>query len=277
MLYFSYNAFCLGVLIFLAISLSNFIYVWLCRMWKVEIVEFAIFLDPFFSILRKKINGTVYQLGWLPIGAYIKPLGMLKKDLESIAIKELPFSFLHKSGTMQRVLRLIPSLVWLFTLLLSLCTLKGPGNIFQATTEMLKYIFLAGRTMFGFSAANELVVSTEAMLMDKNIISFALTLLIAIVLVLTLLSKLVGIYSRDGNGMNWLIKLPGYVIVAFGAYLTFWKIPTFVFSFFSFRQNVSYILSFTLGLYLVGLLAFILAMIFGKLKTVRLTSVSDGW
>lgn len=268
MLYFSYNAFCLGALIFLAISLSNFIYVWLCKMWKVTIMEFAIFLDPFFSILRKKINGTTYQLGWLPIGAYIKPLGMLKEDLGSIAIKELPFSFLHKSRTKQRVLRLIPSLVWLFVLLLSLCTLKGPGNIFQATAEMLNYIILAIRTMFGLNAANELVARTNDLLIDKNIISVALTLLISILLVLTSLSKLVGIFSRDEKSISWLIKLPGYVIIAFGAYLTFWKIPTFVSSFFSFHQNVSYVLSFTLGLYLIGLLSFIVAMIFGKLKMV---------
>lgn len=267
MLHFSYNAFCLGALIFLAISLSNFIYVWLCSMWKVKIIEFSIFLNPYFSLLKKEINGTIYQLGWLPIGAYIKPLGMVKGDLGGIAIEELPFSFLNKSRTKQLLLRLIPSLVWLFVLLFSLCTLKGPGNILQTTAEMFYYILVAIKTMFGLSAANELVMMTNSMLIDANIISFALTLLISILLVLTSLTKIIGIYTQDGKNINWLIKLPGFIITIFGVYLTFWKIPIFVFSFFSFHQNVSYILSFTLGLYLIGLLVFILAMILVKLKT----------
>jgi membrane-associated protease RseP (regulator of RpoE activity) len=275
MLHFSYNSFCLGALIFLAISLSNFIYVWLCKVWKVKITEFSIFLNPFFSLLKKEINGTIYQLGWLPIGAYIKPLGMLKADLGSISIKELPFSFLNKSRTKQLLFRLIPSLVWLFALLLSLCTLKGPGNIFQTTAEMFYYILVAIKTMFGLSAANELVMRTNNMLIDNNIISFALTLLISVFLVLTSLSKIMGIYSQDGKNINWMIKLPGFFIIIFGVYLTFWKIPTFVFSFFSFRQNVSYVLSFILGLYLIGSLAFVLAMILEKLKTSKLASVTD--
>ncbi|SDH36269.1 hypothetical protein [Chitinophaga filiformis] len=273
--HFSYNAFCLGVLIFLAISLSNFIYVWLCKMWKVKITEFSIFLNPGFSLLKKEINGIIYQLGWLPLGAYIKPLGMLKEDLGSIAKEELPFSFLNMSRTKQLLFRLIPSLVWLLVLLLSLCALKGPGNIFQSTVEMLSYISVAIKTMFGLSAANEFVMRTNNMLIDNDILSFALTLLISMFLVLTLLSKMMGIFAGDGKKINWLIKLPGFIIIIFGLYLAFWKIPTFVFSFFSFRQNVSYILSFILGLYLIGLVVFMLAMILVKLKTGKLASVSD--
>ena len=272
--HFSYNAFCLGVLIFLAISLSNFIYVGLCKMWRVKITEFSIFLNPGFSLLKKEINGIIYQLGWLPLGAYIKPLGMLKEDLGSIAKEELPFSFLNMSRTKQMLFRLIPSLVWLLVLLLSLCALKGPGNIFQSTVEMLSYILIAIKTMFGLSAANEFVMRTNNMLNDNDILSFALTLLISMFLVLTLLSKMMGIFAGDGKKINWLIKLPGFIIIIFGLYLAFWKIPTFVFSFFSFRQNVSYILSFILGLYLIGLVVFTLAMILVKLKTSKLVSVS---
>ncbi len=276
MLHFSYNAFCLGVLIFLAISLSNIIYVWLCKMWKVKITEFSIFLNPTsFPLFKKEINGTMYQLGWLPIGAYIKPLGMLKEDLVSITKEELPFSFLNKSRTKQSLFHLIPSLVWLFVLLLSLCALEGPGNILQTTAGMFNYILVAIKTMFGLSAANEFVTRTTNMLVDKNIISFALILLISMFLVLGSLSKVMTIYAREGKNINWLIKLPGFIITIFGMYLAFWKIPTFVFSFFSFRQNVSYILSFTVGLYLIGFLVFILAMLLVKLKTSKVASVPD--
>lgn len=49
------------------------------------------------------------------------------------------------------------------------------------------------------------------MLIDKNIISFALKLLISIFLVLSSLSKIMSIYSREGKNINWLIKLPGFI------------------------------------------------------------------
>jgi hypothetical protein len=51
-------------------------------------------------------------------------------------------------------------------------------------------------------------------------------------------------------------------------YLIFWKIPVFVFSFFSFGQNISYIVSFLLGLYLIGSVIFILTMILIKRNTI---------
>jgi hypothetical protein len=269
MLLINYNAFLLGAMVFLVISLSNVIYVWLCKIWKVKILEFSIFLNPWFSLLKKEMNGTIYTLGWLPVGAYIKPLGMLKEDSQNIPIEELPFSFLSKSRTKQVLFRLTPSLVCLFTLLVSIYALKGSGNLLHAFDEMFNYILFAIKTMFGLSAHSELVKRTNDMLIDKNSIAFALTLLISMYLILTSLTKITSLYPQDAKKGNSLIKLIGYIVTIFGAYLTFWKIPAFVFSFFSFHRNVSYIVSFLLGVYFIGSLIFILAMILVKLSTIR--------
>jgi hypothetical protein len=268
MVLFNYNAFLFGAIVFLAISLSNAIIVWLCKIWKVKIIEFSIFLNPWFSLLKKEINGTIYKLGWLPIGAYIKPLGMSKEDSQNILVEELPFSFLSKSRSKQVLFRLTPTLVWVFMLLLSLYALKGSGNIFQAIEEMFNYMLFAIKAMFGLSSHSELVKRTSNFLIDKNIISFALVILISMYLVLAPVSKIMTIYS-DEKKVNKLIKLAGSIVIIFGVYLIFWKIPTFVFSFFSFRQNTSYIVSFLLGLYFIGSLFFILAMIVVKLSSVR--------
>ncbi|MBO9204205.1 MULTISPECIES: RIP metalloprotease [Niastella] len=270
MFIFSYNAFRLGAMVFLAISLSNFIYVWLCKIWKVKIIEFAFFLNPWFSLLKKEINGTTYILGWLPLGAYIKPLGMSKEDAKGIVKEEIPFSFFSKPRAKQILFRLTPFFVWLFVLLLSVYTLKSSSNFLQAVEEMGNYILLVIKTMFGSISDSEFVKRTNNILYDKNIISFSLTLLISMYIILTPMTKIMNLYSRDEKKPHWLIRIVGFIVTIFVMYLALWKIPVFVFSFFSFHQNIIYIASFLLGLYFIGALIFVLAVILVKLNTIRL-------
>ncbi|OQP56077.1 hypothetical protein A4H97_21095 [Niastella yeongjuensis] len=266
MLLLNYNAFLLGAIIFLAISLSNFIYVWLCKIWKVRILEFSIFLNPWFSLLKRNINGVVYKLGWIPMGAYIKPLGMTEEELKDIPAEELPFSFSGKPRTLKVLFRFAPILVLLFVLLISLFTLKGPGNLFQAISEMYNYMAFAIKVMFDAHLKSEFVTMTNNMLVDKNIVSFALVIMITVYLVINLFSTL---YAYDEKKDNKLSKLVSFIVIIFAAYLTFWKIPVFVISFFSLRQNITYLVSFFLGLYLIGVLIFMLVMFLIKLTTTK--------
>ncbi|MBO9200796.1 MULTISPECIES: hypothetical protein [Niastella] len=263
----SYNAFLLGAIIFLAVSLCNLMYIWLCKIWKIKIVEVSIFLNPGFSLVKKEVNGIVYILGWLPVGTIIKPLGESKEDLEKMAIEELPYTFSSKSRTKQVLFRLSDSLVWLVFLFVSLFALKGPGNILRAIDEMFNYVEFALKTMFDSSLHNEFVNRTNSLLMDSNIIAFASILLIVMYLVITPLSKIPSLFPEDGRKTNGLIKLIGYAVGIFVTYMTLWKIPKFVFPFFSFGQIISYLISSLLGLYIVGSLFFLLTMCVAKFKT----------
>lgn len=270
MTYFSPNAFILGVMVFLAISLSNFVYAWLCNVWKIKIIEFTIFINPWFSIYKKVINGTTYILGWLPLGSSIKPLGMLKEDFEKLSTSDKQFSFLSKTKNKQLLFRLAPFFVWLFILLLSLYTLRNPSDIFLSTQEMSNYIIYGIRSMFGSISHDEFINSTVFILKGKNIVSFALILLISMYIVLTPLSKTMSLYSNDEKKRHWLLKVTGFLIFIFVLYLTFWKIPSFVFSFFTFGQSIAYIFSFLIGLFSIGILVFMLVMILVKLNSTTL-------
>lgn len=266
MFLFNSNAFLLGAIIFLAISLSNFIYVWLCKIWKVKILEFSIFLNPWFSLLKKEINGTIYKLGWVPIGAYIKPLGMTGEESKDITAEELLFAFSNKPRALRVLFRFAPVLALLFVLLVSLFTLKGPGDLLPAIEGMYNYMAFAFKAMFDTRLKSELVTMTNNLLVDVNIISFALVVMITVYLVINLLTTF---YAYDEKKDNKLSKIVSSIVIIFAAYLTFWKIPIFVFSFFSLRQNVSYLVSFLLGLYLIGALIFIIVMFLIKLTTAK--------
>ncbi|AID37549.1 M50 family membrane-associated zinc metalloprotease [Candidatus Walczuchella monophlebidarum] len=42
------------------------------KLFKIRVYRFVIFFDPWFSIFEKKIGSTVYGIGWLPLGGYVK-------------------------------------------------------------------------------------------------------------------------------------------------------------------------------------------------------------
>ncbi|AGW85908.1 Putative zinc metalloprotease [Blattabacterium sp. (Nauphoeta cinerea)] len=58
-------------------ELGHFI---LAQLFKVRVERFFLFFDPWFSIFKKKIGHTIYGIGWLPLGGYIKISGMMMDD-----------------------------------------------------------------------------------------------------------------------------------------------------------------------------------------------------
>jgi regulator of sigma E protease len=47
------------------------------KLFKVRVEKFYLFMDPYFSLFKKKINDTEWGIGWLPIGGYVKLSGMI--------------------------------------------------------------------------------------------------------------------------------------------------------------------------------------------------------
>jgi regulator of sigma E protease len=46
------------------------------RWFKCRVEKFFLFFDPWFSLAKKKVGETVYGIGWLPLGGYVKISGM---------------------------------------------------------------------------------------------------------------------------------------------------------------------------------------------------------
>jgi regulator of sigma E protease len=68
----------LSILIILH-ELGHFI---LARLFKVKVEKFFLFFDAGFSLFKKKIGDTVYGIGWLPLGGYVKISGMIDESLD---------------------------------------------------------------------------------------------------------------------------------------------------------------------------------------------------
>lgn len=55
-----------------------------------RVEKFFLFFDPWFSLVKKKVGDTVYGIGWLPLGGYVKISGMIDESMDKEAMKQPP-------------------------------------------------------------------------------------------------------------------------------------------------------------------------------------------
>ncbi|WP_375239667.1 RIP metalloprotease RseP [Aurantibacter sp.] len=60
------------------------------KAFKTRVEKFYLFFDVKFSLFKKKIGGTEYGIGWLPLGGYVKIAGMIDESMDTEALKEEP-------------------------------------------------------------------------------------------------------------------------------------------------------------------------------------------
>lgn len=60
------------------------------KWFKCRVEKFYLFFDPWFSIVKKKVGDTVYGIGWLPLGGYVKISGMIDESMDKDAMKLPP-------------------------------------------------------------------------------------------------------------------------------------------------------------------------------------------
>ena len=60
------------------------------RWFKCRVEKFFLFFDPWFAIVKKKVGDTVYGIGWLPLGGYVKISGMIDESMDKEAMKLPP-------------------------------------------------------------------------------------------------------------------------------------------------------------------------------------------
>lgn len=75
------------------------------KLFKTRVEKFYLFFDIKYSLFKKKIGETVYGIGWLPLGGYVKIAGMIDEsmDKEQMALPPQPWEFRSKP-TWQRLI-----------------------------------------------------------------------------------------------------------------------------------------------------------------------------
>ena len=75
------------------------------KLFKTRVEKFYLFFDVNFALFKKKIGGTEYGIGWLPLGGYVKISGMIDESMDTEAMKEEPKEWEFRSKpTWQRLI-----------------------------------------------------------------------------------------------------------------------------------------------------------------------------
>ena len=78
------------------------------KLFKTRVEKFYLFFDVKYSLFKKKIGETVYGIGWLPLGGYVKISGMIDEsmDKEQMALPPQPWEFRSKPAWQRLIIML---------------------------------------------------------------------------------------------------------------------------------------------------------------------------
>lgn len=60
------------------------------KLFKTKVEKFYLFFDYKFSLVKKKVGETVYGIGWIPLGGYVKIAGMIDESMDKEQMKGEP-------------------------------------------------------------------------------------------------------------------------------------------------------------------------------------------
>ncbi|SFW65196.1 regulator of sigma E protease [Sinomicrobium oceani] len=60
------------------------------RLFGTRVEKFFLFFDVKFALFKKKIGDTVYGIGWLPLGGYVKISGMIDESMDKEQMEQPP-------------------------------------------------------------------------------------------------------------------------------------------------------------------------------------------
>lgn len=101
------------------------------KLFKTKVEKFYLFFDYRFSVFKKKIGETVYGIGWIPLGGYVKIAGMIDESMDTDQMKQpvQPWEFRAKPAW-QRLIIMLGGVVVNFILgiLIYICLMWAYGE-----------------------------------------------------------------------------------------------------------------------------------------------------
>ncbi|WP_299527119.1 RIP metalloprotease RseP [uncultured Lutibacter sp.] len=78
------------------------------KIFKTRVEKFYLFFDYKFSLFKAKIGDTVYGIGWIPLGGYVKISGMIDEsmDTEQMKLPAQPWEFRSKPAWQRLIIML---------------------------------------------------------------------------------------------------------------------------------------------------------------------------
>ncbi|NAS31838.1 RIP metalloprotease RseP [Flavobacteriaceae bacterium R38] len=171
------------------------------KLFKTRVEKFFLFFDVKFALFKKKIGETVYGIGWLPLGGYVKISGMIDEsmDKEQMAEEPKPWEFRSKPAWQRLIIMLggvTVNLILGFFIYMMILFFYGRENL-EPQKMVHGYEIADGMEQYGFRNGDKIINANGKPLEDANDINRYL---------LVRNVKDVDVIHADGSAEN--IKLP---------------------------------------------------------------------
>lgn len=143
------------------------------KAFKTRVEKFYLFFDVKFSLFKKKIGETVYGIGWLPLGGYVKIAGMIDEsmDTEQMAKPPQPWEFRSKPAWQRLIIMLGGVTVnFLLAIFLFIVMLSVWGTNY-VTKDSAKYGYGVTKTLenYGFKQGDKIISINRKPIEDISI------------------------------------------------------------------------------------------------------------
>jgi len=67
------------------------------KLFKTRVEKFFLFFDYRFALFKKKIGDTIWGVGWIPLGGYVKIAGMVDESMDKAQLQQPPQPWEYRS------------------------------------------------------------------------------------------------------------------------------------------------------------------------------------
>jgi len=109
------------------------------KLFKTKVEKFYLFFDYKFSLFKKKFGETVYGIGWIPLGGYVKIAGMIDESMDKEQLKQEPQPYEFRSKpAWQRLIIMLGGVTVNFVLgiLIYIFLMYGYGEKYLANEDV---------------------------------------------------------------------------------------------------------------------------------------------
>jgi hypothetical protein len=270
---FSPNAFLLGAMISaILIFGSNVIYWLLCKAFGVRVLQFVTFFHPKLPIHSTTIGKTKFILGWFPTGSYVSVFGMNMpvEERKQVPEEDLPFALFSKPKWMQVALETVPFVMIGMTLVVCILLQQEARGWMETLQTFQSLVGDAFSVMFSDAITHEeFLLSAKAMMAGQSTVVFALMLFVVYWLLCLPLNWVMRAIAWGTEKGYRILGVIGWLALLPTMWVLFWKIPKFVFSFFSWAEVFVHCGNVLVGVFVTGAVLHVLMLIGVKVGTKR--------
>ena len=190
------------------------------KLFKTKVEKFYLFFDVKFSLFKKKIGDTVYGIGWLPLGGYVKIAGMIDEsmDKEQMALPPQPWEFRSKPAWQRLIIMLggvTVNFILAYVIYVAISFAYGDSDIKVDSLKDGYWIDNPALLEIGFQTGDKVLAINDTPIVNDSDIGFNLISAESITIdrageekIIDLPEDFLGKYSSSKSKRNFEYRIP---------------------------------------------------------------------